>query len=101
MHLAGDRVEAMLANDGQLHAGLLLHAQHLLNRRATDLHRFLDDHMPPWAHDLASMFPMQTAGCADVDDIEFLVSQHLLKIPVSRHVKFLCSLMCYFGGDVS
>src|SRR5258708_791924 len=47
MHLASDRVEAVLANDGQLHTGLLLHPQHLLNRCAPDLHRFLDDHMPP------------------------------------------------------
>ncbi len=47
IHLAGGRIEAVLADDGQLHAGLLLHAQHLRNRRATDLHRFLDDHMPP------------------------------------------------------
>ena len=47
MHLAGDRIEAVLANDSQLHAGLLLHPQHLLNRLAADIHWFLDDHMPP------------------------------------------------------
>src|SRR6266516_1272403 len=86
MELDGVRIEAMLADDGQLHTSLLLHPQHLCNRRTSDLQRFLNDHIHASAHDLSSVFPMLTTGC---DNIEVLTCQHLLKIPIVLHVKFL------------
>ncbi len=75
----------MLADHGQLDSHRLLHAQHLIDRRAADLHRLFDDHMPPGTHGLAGPRAVQTAGRADVDDIEPLARSISSMIAIRLH----------------
>ena len=64
----------MLTDYRELHIGFTLHTQHLINCLQTDLHRLLYNHVFPGAHGLASDFPVQTTGHADIYHVQSFAS---------------------------
>ena len=94
--------ETVLRNDGELHAGLITHPDHLIAFLQGRCHGLLTDNILPGLHAVNGNLCMNIGRCADIDQVDVVTGEHIMmiKIHVTVQTVLFLHLLRFSGNDV-